>query len=593
MSTEMEAKARKPRSGLLTAGVLQHQSNKTLAESSLGRTSLDSTHLTNLAEIAKNGIQSSGQPLDKSTREFMEPRFGRDFSKVRVHTDSKAAASAMAVNSVAYTVGNDIAFDFGQFTSTNNRGRKLLAHELAHVVQQSPNSDLASSPPSKLELEAEQAADAINSDASGINIRGHGAIDLSRQEAAKRRGFGELIIAGAENPMVWAESNQNLEDLNDEEIDRRLLKIREWLSQHSMVESDYGIMQNYSSSLMNIKRRRLAEMLNPVQRTSSPAQQDYQIMDAQGRVMMASEAARVHAAEGLQTLTSSPLAGLSYGVASGFTDDPEKRMMAANVAAGVENIAGAVASVRAGRSYYKGVSSSPPIRDDVSLIEWRRAPAEAQQRRSEPLPYATNLPDSPMYRPPPNRLIRGLTGGSAKPGGTVSKVSPGRQSGPSEKVQPTVQAPSKIPPKRTPPEAPSEKAPTGTAKQGITYSPGESLPDNEIILIGSNKEPGNFILREQDFKPIGPVNSPGKSASIASDLTSNEIAKMFSRPPVRGDILCGAFAKDIRAAGFDVKYAPTSTNPYHVRIIAKTNSFNGEGRTWLSMAFDKLLKVKK
>ncbi len=76
-----------------------------------------------------------GQPLDAATRNFFEPRFGRDLGDVRVHTDEKAAESARDVNALAYTVANDIVFGRGQ-SAAGDTGKKLLAHELTHVVQQ-------------------------------------------------------------------------------------------------------------------------------------------------------------------------------------------------------------------------------------------------------------------------------------------------------------------------------------------------------------------------------------------------------------------------------------------------------------------------
>jgi len=85
-------------------------------------------------------LNSQGQPLDLPTRTFMEPRFGHDFSRVRVHADSKATESAKAVNSLAYTVGQNVVFGEGQYAPGTSAGQKLLAHELAHVVQQSDNS---------------------------------------------------------------------------------------------------------------------------------------------------------------------------------------------------------------------------------------------------------------------------------------------------------------------------------------------------------------------------------------------------------------------------------------------------------------------
>lgn len=68
----------------------------------------------------------------------MEPCFGRDFSRVRVHTDAKAAESARAVNALAYTVGHDLVFDAGQYAPQTMEGRRLIAHELTHAVQQGP-----------------------------------------------------------------------------------------------------------------------------------------------------------------------------------------------------------------------------------------------------------------------------------------------------------------------------------------------------------------------------------------------------------------------------------------------------------------------
>ena len=82
-------------------------------------------------------LRSPGQPLDRDARSFFEPRFGHDFSKVRVHADEKAIQSAHDVNALAYTVGNNVVFGNSRISPRTNAGRQLLAHELAHVVQQS------------------------------------------------------------------------------------------------------------------------------------------------------------------------------------------------------------------------------------------------------------------------------------------------------------------------------------------------------------------------------------------------------------------------------------------------------------------------
>jgi len=81
-------------------------------------------------------LASPGQPLDATARSSMETRFGQDFSGVRVHTDSQAAESAWAVGARAYTVGNDVVFAPGQFSPDTSSGKRLLAHELTHTIQQ-------------------------------------------------------------------------------------------------------------------------------------------------------------------------------------------------------------------------------------------------------------------------------------------------------------------------------------------------------------------------------------------------------------------------------------------------------------------------
>jgi hypothetical protein len=90
-------------------------------------------------DTVARSIQSrlgAGEPIAGSTRAFMELRFGIDLNDVRVHTDGKAAESARAVNALAFTVGRDVVFGAGQYVQGTNTGRRLLAHELAHVAQQ-------------------------------------------------------------------------------------------------------------------------------------------------------------------------------------------------------------------------------------------------------------------------------------------------------------------------------------------------------------------------------------------------------------------------------------------------------------------------
>jgi len=87
-------------------------------------------------------LRSPGHPLDLATRNFMEPRFGHDFSRVRVHSDARAAQSARALGALAFTIGQHIVFDAKRYSPGNEVGRFLLAHELAHVVQQGGSNDV-------------------------------------------------------------------------------------------------------------------------------------------------------------------------------------------------------------------------------------------------------------------------------------------------------------------------------------------------------------------------------------------------------------------------------------------------------------------
>jgi len=86
--------------------------------------------------LVNDVLATPGQPLDAATRGMMEACFGHDFSRVRIHTDERAAQSASSVDSLAYTSGEAIVFSGGAYNPHSHEGKHLLAHELAHVVQQ-------------------------------------------------------------------------------------------------------------------------------------------------------------------------------------------------------------------------------------------------------------------------------------------------------------------------------------------------------------------------------------------------------------------------------------------------------------------------
>ncbi|MDP2782638.1 DUF4157 domain-containing protein [Devosia sp.] len=135
--------------------------NQSLQRASLSSSGRKMAGEGKIPAIVHEVLRSPGQPLDAATRAFMEPRFGHDFSSVRVHTDTKAAASARAVNALAYTVGHNVAFGTTQYEPGTAVGRRLLAHELTHVVQQGMVNSSSSLSPASESSAAEANADAV------------------------------------------------------------------------------------------------------------------------------------------------------------------------------------------------------------------------------------------------------------------------------------------------------------------------------------------------------------------------------------------------------------------------------------------------
>lgn len=126
--------------------------------------------------LVREALSSPGTPLHPADRRFMERRFGHDFSTVRVHTDDPASQSARSISALAYTAGDHIAFLAGQYSPQTESGRRLLAHELAHVVQQrasapqggSPGGLRLGDPGDSLERGAVSAADRVMTVHAGV-----------------------------------------------------------------------------------------------------------------------------------------------------------------------------------------------------------------------------------------------------------------------------------------------------------------------------------------------------------------------------------------------------------------------------------------
>jgi len=154
--------------------------------------------------IVHDVIGTSGRPLDPSTRSYFELRFGHDLGAVRIHTDATAAKSAKSVNALAYTVGQHVVFGAGQYAQGTGEGRRVMAHELAHTIQQSKgpqHGNLAplrfSQPSDDAEREASATADRMLSGEAAAPIVLASAEVLHRvppDEPAKKAGPEDLFL---------------------------------------------------------------------------------------------------------------------------------------------------------------------------------------------------------------------------------------------------------------------------------------------------------------------------------------------------------------------------------------------------------------
>ena len=156
-----------------------------------------------------NNARSSGQPLPTSVRESLEPYFRHDFSDVRIHNDAQSDRLSRQLGAEAFTTGKDIFFREGTYQPDSERGKGLIAHELTHVVQQTPISPIDASvelttPCDKYEQEAEVAE---------RSIRSGEPVALPRQKA------GAALIAGR-----WTEPRNISPEWNEYDRLRTLLE---------------------------------------------------------------------------------------------------------------------------------------------------------------------------------------------------------------------------------------------------------------------------------------------------------------------------------------------------------------------------------
>jgi hypothetical protein len=166
-------------------------------DAKLQRTAINSSSVNTMPPIVHETLCSPGQPLDASTRAFMEPRLGHDFSQVRVHSDAQAAESARAVNALAYTVGREVVFGAGQYAPATRNGQRLIAHELTHVLHQGAGVFRL---PDELRVSETSDASEVQADAISINLmNGHGDAQLIQPtilQVARQTPSGTATASG-------------------------------------------------------------------------------------------------------------------------------------------------------------------------------------------------------------------------------------------------------------------------------------------------------------------------------------------------------------------------------------------------------------
>jgi len=172
----------------------------------LQRSPLDQGRTGLVPPLVGEALRSPGRLLDPSVRAFMEPRLGFDFSQVRIHTDALAAESARQVRARAFTLGQDIVFGAGRYAPHTEAGRRLLAHELTHVVQQGGAMPPMRHPAGVGPAGQQQAPGPDLSQATGV--RGSDPLERAAESAADRLASGSspgLAFAGAAAGLQRAE----------------------------------------------------------------------------------------------------------------------------------------------------------------------------------------------------------------------------------------------------------------------------------------------------------------------------------------------------------------------------------------------------
>ena len=201
---------------------------------------------TGVPESVRDVISSSGQSLDASIQRAMEDRMGDSLGDVRIHTGPQAASACDEINARAFTVGNHVAFNSGEYDPESAEGQHVLAHELAHVRQQTggavsmlPQEDveLEIDPDPALEREAEETAQRVM-EGGELGIQRLADTEVHLQRIPQEQMFSALAVFELEN------EDGEVGDFQQEQNARRAGKMREWISEFNDETNEIEKLRN-------------------------------------------------------------------------------------------------------------------------------------------------------------------------------------------------------------------------------------------------------------------------------------------------------------------------------------------------------------
>lgn len=193
--------------------------------------------------------RGSGVSMDKNTLSFMSSRFGHDFNGVRIHNDTKASQLSQKINAKAFTVGNDIFFNSGQYTPNSNSGKQLLAHELTHVVQQGGGLDSQRSTPNS-QVRGPIIQRALNKELTKIEeLLSYGFLDWAIRDKEAIEALDILMSLPKYQQAVFFSDKKYVERLRSNIPDERKADFESLEAAIIPFEADHDIIESLKAKL--------------------------------------------------------------------------------------------------------------------------------------------------------------------------------------------------------------------------------------------------------------------------------------------------------------------------------------------------------